>query len=110
MSAQNKEIDSPDLTVDRIAQLKAKRSLKHIYDQNYAWFADEVEKLGGGKCLELGSGAGYLKEVIPDLITSDILELPNIDIVARAESLPFKDGELMGILAMDVLNQLRPGN
>lgn len=103
------KLDAPEFTAQRIAELKAKPSLKAIYDRNYAWFKGEVDKLPEGKILELGSGAGYLQEVIPDLITSDILELPNCDMVARAEELPFNEEELAGILMMDVLHHI-PNN
>lgn len=45
------------------------------------------------KSLELGSGGSYLKNVIPDLITSDVV--PEIaDIVIDARKLPFPDNSL----------------
>ena len=38
--------------------------------------------------IELGSGGGFLKEVINDVITSDVLELPDVDKVFFGEKIP----------------------
>lgn len=60
-----------------------------------------------GIILELGSGGGFLKEIIPQAKTSEVVPIPAIDLVCDACSdLPFKDGELRAILLVDVLHHL----
>jgi len=47
-----------------------------------------------GRRLEIGSGAGIIREVYPNVITSDLKVLPFVDIVLSAERLPFADNSL----------------
>ena len=57
--------------------------------------------------MEIGGGSGNLKEFFPDVISSDILFVPWLDVVTDAHHLPFKDGSLDNILLFDVLHHLR---
>ena len=45
---------------------------------------------GAEPILELGSGAGFLSECLPRVITSDVLAVPGIDLVLDAGRLPFQ--------------------
>jgi hypothetical protein len=56
--------------------------------------------------LEIGSGAGYLNQCIPNVIASDILQVPMIDLVCNALHLPFGKERLSGILMTNVLHHL----
>jgi SAM-dependent methyltransferase len=56
--------------------------------------------------LELGSGAGFIKEVMPDVITSEYLPLPTVDKVCSALDLPFPARSLSAIFLLDVLHHL----
>jgi SAM-dependent methyltransferase len=57
--------------------------------------------------MEIGGGSGNLKELFPDAISSDILFVSWLDVVADAHHLPFKDGSLDNIVLFDVLHHLR---
>lgn len=59
-----------------------------------------------GKIVELGSGAGFLKEMLPELLTSDFLRLPDLDLAAQAEALPFASGSLKTIFLIDVFHHI----
>jgi SAM-dependent methyltransferase len=59
-----------------------------------------------GECLELGSGGGFLKDLFPEVITTDILDLPTVDVVCSAESLPFADSSLGCIVMLDVFHHI----
>src|SRR5262249_8235725 len=53
------------------------------------------------------SGAGFMSEFVPRLITSDILSLPTIDRVFDAcETLPFENESLRAIAMVNVLHHL----
>jgi hypothetical protein len=85
-----------------------KKFLRKIYEKHYRSIQQEALRVRDlpGKYLELGSGGGFLKEVIPDVITSDVVAFPHTDCVAEAEHLPFGDQELKGIYLLNVLHHL----
>jgi len=56
--------------------------------------------------LELGSGAGFLSDSLPDLIASDIIYCEELNVVMSGLQLPFADGVLRGIVMIDVLHHL----
>jgi len=59
------------------------------------------------RVLEIGSGAGFLKEVYPEVVTSDIALTPYVERQVSAYEIE-KSGERWGtIIAMDVLHHLR---
>jgi SAM-dependent methyltransferase len=57
------------------------------------------------KIVELGSGGGFIKKFLPNIITSD-LQKDIADMQIDAQSLPFKDGELKGILMTSVFHHI----
>ena len=76
------DIDDTKTTLLRRRIIREKKFLERIYKE---WYAGIVAALpeGPGPILELGSGAGFLKEFIPKLITSEIFHLPGIASGAR---------------------------
>ena len=61
---------------------------------------------GNGAVLELGSGGGFLSERIPGLITSECALCSGVDSILNAQTLPFKDNSLRGIVMINVLRHL----
>lgn len=59
-----------------------------------------------GRILEVGGGAGFLKESCPQAICLDLLESAGCDLVADAEQLPFADRSMNNIVMVDVLHHL----
>lgn len=99
-------LDDPATTIRHRDIILSKSFLKKIYLGWYQNFVDEVKKNPSGKYLEIGSGGGFLKDLIPNIITSDILPLPHVEMELSAEKLPFKDGELDGIFMVNVLHHI----
>lgn len=60
----------------------------------------------GGVSLELGSGAGLLKDVYPDIITSDTVINANIDRVEDAAALSFADSSLRAVYCLNTLHHI----
>jgi SAM-dependent methyltransferase len=58
------------------------------------------------KIIELGSGGGFIKNVIPGTITSDVLQIPSVDLVFSAEQMPFEDQSVDSFVMIDVLHHL----
>src|SRR5215211_7466202 len=84
------DLNDPRTTKLRRRIIQEKRFLRHVYETWYAALAEALPS-GDDAVLELGSGAGFLGEWIPDLITSDILPIPGVELVLDGQRLPFKE-------------------
>ena len=56
--------------------------------------------------LEVGSGSGLIKELEPDILISDTLSLPWLDVAADCMCLPFQKEQLGTVLSFDVLHHI----
>jgi len=99
------DLDDPQTTHLRLQIIREKGFLRQIY---YEWYAQVVDALptGRGLVLELGSGAGFLADFIPDLITSEVFYCPGVRTVLDGQRLPFGDGTLRAIVMTNVLHHL----
>ena len=59
-----------------------------------------------GPLLEVGSGSGLLRDFIPEVILSEVVDLPWIDCVADCMHMPFGDESLAGVIGFDILHHL----
>ncbi len=103
-------LDHPATTLKRAELIRKKPFLKAFYEDAYAFFrraAHPYRGLVDTKILEIGSGAGFIKEMIPEVITSEYLSIPSVDLPnCSALALPFRDGELSCVFLLDVLHHL----
>lgn len=105
---QTKElsIDSPETTILRWQIIREKPYLFKIYQGWYESIASAIPD-NTNPVLEIGSGAGFMAHHVNRLITSDILQLPNIDTVVDAcAQLPFENESLRGIAMVNTLHHL----
>lgn len=80
-----------------------KQVLRAIYSE---WYQKIVGALSTGNTVEIGGGSGNLKEYFPEMITSDIVLLPWVNLVLDAHNVPFKDESLENVVLFDVLHHL----
>jgi SAM-dependent methyltransferase len=101
------DLDDP-ARVDALRRLiRSKPALERWYRECYAKYAACVARCPEqGDVLELGSGAGFLAEVMPDAVTSDVLPYAGVERVVDAAQLPFADASLRAILMLNVLHHL----
>ncbi len=99
------DIDDPRTTQLRRQIIREKPFLRQIYEDWYASIASVLPS-GEGPILEIGSGAGFSKDVIPDLITSEVFYCRGVDVVLDGCKMPFGDGTLKGIFMTDVFHHL----
>ncbi|OGO27989.1 MAG: hypothetical protein A2W33_07720 [Chloroflexi bacterium RBG_16_52_11] len=99
------ELDDPATTNLRRQIIKSKPFLKGIYTEWYCALVKASSAIDG-PILELGAGAGFLSEVLPAVIRSDILTTNHIDLVCDAMQLPFPGHIFRGILMTNVLHHL----
>ncbi len=100
------DLDAPERTDEHRAIILNKRFLKRLYTKWYNDFQQNIKTLPEGKVLELGSGGGFFKELEPSIITSDLLDLPWVDMSFSALEMPFDNNELSGICMIDTFHHI----
>ncbi len=100
------DLDAPSTTLQHRDIILRKKFLKKLYIDWYSSMLRATEGLPEGKIVEIGSGGGFLKELNPTVITSDILPFPHCDLTFSGEQMPFGDNELSAILMIDVLHHI----
>jgi SAM-dependent methyltransferase len=99
------DIDDPRTTHLRLQLIQEKRFLRQIYEEWYQAIGASLPS-GEGVVLELGSGAGFMGDFIPNLITSELFHCPNVRAVLDGSHLPFVAKSLRAIVMTDVLHHL----
>ncbi|HLY24784.1 MAG TPA: methyltransferase domain-containing protein [Aggregatilineales bacterium] len=99
------EVDDPETTSLRRQIIQQKRFLRRIYEEWYALLTSELPARPG-PVLELGAGAGFLSEYIPNVITSDVFACADIRAVLDGRRLPFAADSLRAILMTNVLHHI----
>jgi len=108
---------SPELPVDL-----RERTLAHFEDHRRAWQSNPAlrtcyghwyrrlrEALPSrdlGPWIEIGSGPGFAREFIPELVLTDVVQAPWHERRISAEALPFEDGSVGALLLFDVLHHV----
>ncbi len=84
--------------------------LQEIYRDFYRTIAAELRSDLPGLTVELGSGMGNIKQVIPDCITTDLFPNPWLDRQENAYTLSFADASVANLILFDVWHHLEfPG-
>jgi len=104
-----KNLDDPQATVLHSQIIKKKVFLRELYTDFYKIFKEAIDR-NAKMLVELGSGGGFIKEIIPAVVTSDIIKLPNVDMAFSAEQMLFKSGSVDAFFMIDVLHHIKkPG-
>lgn len=98
--------DSPDLIAIHRDTIEHKPFLKALYRRHYREFLLCLEGRPKGPVVELGSGGGFLKEMLPGVITTDLHLKGSIDRVMSADRLDFPDTSVSGIVMLNVFHHL----
>jgi len=79
--------------------------LRRIYEEEL--FARLLSsKTPGGISIEIGGGPGFFKRLFPEVISTDLIPCPWLDVVADAQALPFQTSTVTNVLGLDVLHHL----
>lgn len=105
--AREMDLDDPARTRVHGEVIKQKLFLRNFYRQVYKFFVKASEDVPEGPRLELGSGGGFIKEFIPDVVTSDLMPLDEVDAQISATDLPYEDGTLSVIYMLDVFHHIQ---
>ena len=100
----NLEIQGNRLAWQRKPQLRA------VYRGFHELIASRLDRSVAGQIVELGSGMGSIKEVIPDCMTTDLFPNPWLERQENAYRLSFAPGSVSNLILFDVWHHLRyPG-
>jgi SAM-dependent methyltransferase len=87
-----------------------KPGLRAVYRAFHELIASRLDRAVPGLIVELGSGMGSIKDVIPDCITTDLFPNPWLDRQENAYRLSFAEGAVSNLILFDVWHHLRyPG-
>lgn len=107
---ESKEIvslDDPSTSLLHAKIIQEKHFLKKIYIDFYKQFKKSMSGNSKEKVLiELGSGGGFIKEVIPNVITSDIIGLPTVDKIFSALRMPFENNTVDTFFMINVFHHI----
>jgi len=82
----------------------ARPELCAVYQE---WFAQLLRWVEGlHPMVEIGAGPGFFKAYCPQLISTDVIPTPYVDVVCDAGSLPFQSGSVGALVMVDVLHHL----
>lgn len=84
--------------------------LRSVYRGFHELIASRLDRSVRGEVVELGSGMGSIKDVIPECVTTDLFPNPWLDRQENAYSLSFADASVSNLILFDVWHHLRyPG-
>lgn len=101
-------IDQHNVEIERNLQSwNRKPVLRLAYRDFHKRIARHIDPALTGKIVELGSGIGNIRDVIPGVVRTDLFPNPWIDQVENAYALSFRDEELSHLILFDVFHHLR---
>lgn len=101
---RGRSVDDPHTTLLRRQIILQKPFLTSIYKE---WYQRLLASFPAeGSVLEIGSGAGFFGEMSSRVVTSEVFDIPGIDVIVDGRNIPFDDGELAGIAMTDVLHHM----
>lgn len=105
-----KDLDNPSVTALHSGIISRKGFLKRIYTDYYREFKAAIGVLDNGSLVELGSGGGFIKQIVPGVITSDISVVEGIDLCLSGECMPFRSNVVDGLFMLNTLHHIKkPG-
>lgn len=104
-------IDRHNIEIDQNRRAwERKPVLQRAYRDFHRRIATHVDSSISGRIVEIGSGIGNIRDVIPNCLHTDLFANPWLDQVENAYDLSFADGEVSHLILFDVFHHLEhPG-
>ncbi len=104
MFYKNVEIDDYQRLLSHREVWRKKPALNYFYSE--ALFKKIKYYCNRLPILEVGSGPGFLKNYWKDIVSSDAIPVPWLDMACRCEELPFRDSTFASLVCIDVFHHL----
>ena len=98
--------NSPELVQIHRDVIRRKGFLRALYQEHYRELDRRLDGIPEGPVVEIGSGGGFLKEILPEAITTDLHPEPHLDRVMSADRLDFPDGTVGAVLMLNVFHHV----
>lgn len=100
-------LDDPRRGSELAERIQRKPALRKLYEEVYARYAAVLARCPReGLAIELGAGAGFAKQVVPELTTADVLAYPTVELVFDACRMPFADGTVRLLCMLNVFHHI----
>ena len=100
------DLDHPSTVAIHRKIIESKPGLQQVYRFFYRQLIQELPIPCTGRLVELGSGAGFLKRLLPSVMTSDVVPVSGVDLCFSAETMPFDDGSVDAFMMVDVFHHI----
>lgn len=102
-----RQLDDPSRAHELRLLIEKKPFLKRYYLEIYRKYQNCLSRCPEqGIAIELGSGAGFVKKIIPEMVTSDTISYPNVDKVVDATAMPYENESLRMIGMLNVFHHI----
>lgn len=104
--ARGIDLESAEATDIHRRLIREKPFLRLLYERYYSEFLHAHAASPAGTRLEIGSGGGFLMDLLPGLITVDLRPGTHVSITASALELPFGDNKVGAVFMLNTLHHL----
>jgi SAM-dependent methyltransferase len=101
------DLDDPNVTLLHGEIIQQKPFLRKIYVDFYNRLKNSVADTENKTVVELGSGGGFIKEIIPAAITTEVMKISTVDRIFSATDMPFEDQSIDAFVMIDVLHHIQ---
>ena len=98
--------DDPALAPVHARIIRTDPALHRLYALHYVMLRRALSGIPAGPVVELGSGGGFLKDVMPGVVTSDVVPLSGVDQVIASAALPFEPASVAGLVLLNVFHHV----
>lgn len=107
MAATETHLDDPSRIDEIRGLIRDKDGLRLFYEEVYAKYAACLARCPAeGLAVELGSGGGFVQELLPEVVTTDTIAYAGVDRVVDATAMPFGDGTVRALFLMNVFHHI----
>lgn len=90
----------------RARLIRSRKLLNLYYRFCYRQLVEAARDYPAGACVEIGSGGGFLKEYVPGLIETDVMEASAPQVVCSGSEMPFRSSSLACIYSLNVIHHI----
>lgn len=98
-------MDAPETIIEHRNIIRNNAFLREVYKDFYTRLTPI--DIPEGPIVEIGSGGGFIKDIIPGTQTSDVVEGPDIDMVFSAEQLPYQNESVSAFVLLNTFHHIK---